>query len=175
MSAERQHGECCPSPTIVFLVFLAILSVVIDGGIAHADDSPQYGGCIVREKKSDGTKCDPEKERCICNLEAGVAVAVTVGRYENGKFSAGLLPGIGYGLVLFPERWYSLGLAVYGQMVAGGGPSEVMVSSLFSFARYVRFGLGLRWIDMPSSRTTSYLFGFGNDYGGSPAYLRKQN
>jgi hypothetical protein len=167
--------ECRPSPTTVFLLLLSLLAVALGIGIARADDSlsPQGGGCIVREKLPNGNKCGPFDENCKCALEAGVAIAVTVGKYEGGKFSAGLLPGIGYGLVLFPERWYSLGIAAYGQLSVGGGPSTAVLSGLVSFARYVRFGLGSTWHDQPTMRSTAYLFGFGSDFGGSPEYLRK--
>ena len=106
-------------------------------------------------------------------------MAVTVAKYAAGKFTAGLLPGIGYGFVLFPERWYSLGVAAYGQLMVGGeNPYEASVSGLVSFARYLRFGIGSDWTGhagQSATRNTAYLIGAGSEYGGSSAYVKNQS
>jgi hypothetical protein len=162
------------------MIALVALSLLLGAGLAMGSEasSPQYGGCIVQEKSSSGKPCDPKLEDCKCLLQAGVAVAVTVAKYAAGKFTAGLLPGIGYGVVLFPERWYSLGLASYGQLMVGGENAyEASVSGLVSFARYLRFGIGSDWTGHAggsATRDTVYLIGAGSDYGGSSTYTKSQ-
>ena len=103
-------------------------------------------------------------------------MAVTVGKYEGGKFSSGLLPGLGYGLVLAPDEWYALGLSLYGQLSVGTAPNTGALSCLLSFANYARFGVGETWTEQaagPARRSTALLFGFGSDVGGSPRYVKK--
>lgn len=101
---------------------------------------------------------------------------MTVGKYEGGKFAAGFLPGLGYGLVLLPKKWYSLGLAAYGQLSVGTSPNTGALSFLLSFANYVRVGLGETWEEQssgPARRSTALLFGLGSDVGGSPRYVEE--
>jgi hypothetical protein len=127
---------------------------------------PQFGGCIVWE----------DEAKTSCKIETGPSVAVTVGKYQEGKFSAGLLPGIGYGATLYPERWYAVGLALYGQLQVGGSePSSGAFSGLLSFANYVRLGGGKTWVEQssgPAKGPWCLLFGLGTDFGGSPSYVR---
>jgi hypothetical protein len=99
---------------------------------------------------------------------------VTIGKYEGGKFSAGFLPGLGYGLVLAPTKWYALGLGLYGQLSVGTAPNTGALSLLLSFANYVRAGFGETWEEQPTGparRSTALLFGLGSDFGGSPRYV----
>jgi hypothetical protein len=136
---------------------------------AHAAEpaTRTFGGCIIWQ----------DDAHTICKLEAGPTVAVTIGRYQDGKFSAGLLPGIGYGVVLAPAEWYAVGLAAYGQLLVGNGQNQAALSGLFSFANYVRFGIGQTWAEQPTGpalRSTAYLFGLGADFGGNPSYVAKQ-
>jgi hypothetical protein len=158
---------------------LVVVSVLLGFGLAVAGEanSPKYGGCIVEEKGASGKICDPKLEDCKCLLQAGPAAAVTVAKYAAGNFVAGLLPGLGYGLVLFPERWYSLGVAAYGQLMVGGeNPWEASVSGLVSFARYLRFGLGSDWTGhagKSAARDTAYLIGLGSEFGGSSPSSRE--
>lgn len=105
-----------------------------------------------------------------------MTAAVTIGRYEGGKFSAGLLPGLGYGLVLSPDRWYALGLAAYGQLSVGSPPNTGALSALVSFANFIRFGVGETWTEQasgPARSSTALLFGLGSDIGGSPKYMKE--
>jgi hypothetical protein len=126
-----------------------------------AERGPQFGGCILTVSPTE------------CRLEAGPSVAVTVGKYESGKFSAGVLPGVGYGLTLYPQRWYSLGLAGYGQLSVGGAaPSSGTLSVLMSFAEYVRLGVGRTFLE-GGGGSTALLFGLGLDFGGSSSYVRE--
>jgi hypothetical protein len=142
-----------PHP-ILALVFLAAMAAP-----ARAE-GPQFGGCILAASPTE------------CRLQAGPSVAVTVGKYESGKFSAGVLPGVGYGLTLYPERWYSLGLAGYGQLSVGGvSPSSGTLSILLSFAEYVRFGAGRTFLE-GGGGSTAVLFGLGVDFGGTTGYVR---
>jgi hypothetical protein len=145
---------------------LVALAIVLLTSPARAETpTRQYGGCIVWQ----------DAAHTACRLEAGPTFAVTVGRYEDGKFSAGLLPGIGYGLVLNPSEWYAVGLAAYGQLMVGGGQNQAALSGLFSVANYIRFGIGQTWIEQPAGpavRSTAYLFGLGTDFGGSPSYVK---
>ena len=166
--------SCRPSPTTVFLLLFAVLSVVVGIGLAKADEivTPRFGGCILAAKNPQGAVCDPKKEKCECLLQAEPAAAVTVAKYESGKFSGGLLPGLGYGVALFPRRWYAVGAAAYFQLSVGGAlPSAAALSGLLSFASYVRVGLGSTWTEQatgPLKRSTAYLFGLGSNFGSSP-------
>lgn len=169
------------SPTTVFLLLLCSLALLLGATLAHSEEWPEeagqsgdvkYGGCVVYAKVAH--PCNPVLEKCPCLLQAGPSVAVTVAKYDSGHFSAGIMPGIGYGLVLFPGRWYEAGLAGYGQLLVGGStPNAATVSGLFSFAHYVRFGLGQTFTEQsavapgPAARATSYLFGLGSDLGAS--------
>lgn len=128
--------------------------------------TPQFGGCAWWVDASHKS----------CRLQAGPTVTVTLGKYERGKFAAGFLPGLGYGLVLYPDRWYALGLGAYGQLSVGTAPNTGVLSLILSFANYVRLGLGETWEEQPSGpaqRSTALLFGLGSDVGGSPRYVRK--
>jgi hypothetical protein len=155
---QPQAPSSGSTPTVL-LGFILGAAVLLSAGQVRAADR-QFGGCIVQRKVAE----------TACLLEAGPSVAVTVGKYSDGKFSAGLLPGIGYGLTLFPGEWYAVGLAGYGQLEVGGGQNTAALSGLLSFANYVRFGLGSTWTEQPTGpafRSTAWLMGLG-----SPRYVR---
>lgn len=144
-----------PKAAAVLLLAGSLLLV----GSAHA--SPEWGGCIL-----DGRVC------------FGPAAALTVGKYQGGKFSAGLMPGACYEAVAYPERWYSFGASVCGQLEVGGpAPNQGGVSGLLSFANWFRGGLSRVWTEQPEGPAKgewAALFGFGTMIGGSPKYVASQ-
>lgn len=152
-------------------ILLLVGASALGAAPARADaPSNKYGGCIVWS----------DVDHAECTLEAGVATAVMLGRYESGRFSAGFLPGIGYGLVLAPDHWYALGVAAYGSLLVGStasspAPDGASLSAVVSFANYLRFGIGETWLQQevgPVKRGTAFLFGLGDNFGGGPEARR---
>ena len=121
---------------------------------AMAEDGPRFGGCFAGGK--------------LC---AGPSAAITVGEYSlgTGKFSGGIMPGIGYGLTYQPSKWYATGLALYLAFTVGRGqPNQASPTLLLSFASYVRAGVGAivqEQVEGPASVSWRILFGFGADFG----------
>jgi hypothetical protein len=136
---------------IVLIRLLALLALLLAWPAFGAES--KYGGCFA-----DGRLC------------AGPSATVTLGQLNlsTGKFSAGTLPGIGYGLVLNPDRWYSAGVGLYENLQIGQGePNHAITSFVFSFAEFIRLGLaiGAFETDGPVRTDLRLLFGLGADIG----------
>jgi len=127
--------------------------------LCHAQ---QFGGCFATGR--------------LC---AGPSATVAVGEFNlaTSKFRAGALPGVGYGLTLNQDRWYATGVAAYVAFSVGQGePNQAVPSVIFSFANYLRFGVGLSIAEQsegPTLKQWRLLFGLGTDMGGSPTYVRQ--
>jgi hypothetical protein len=144
----------------VFVLFIAFFSIQSD---ARADTSSQFGGCLAGGD--------------IC---LGPSASVTVGQFNlsTSKFSGGVIPGIGYGATYKPNEWYATGAALYLSFQVGQGqPNQAVPSLMFSFANYVRLGVGVSIVEQesgPTKNSWSLLFGLGSDFGGSPKYVKNQ-
>lgn len=133
----------------------AVAGIVLLASLSSAPAQAQtYGGCF-----DDGRIC------------AGPAVALTVGQLNlsTGKFGGGVSPGIGYGLVLHPDRWYATGLAFYAAFSVGGGkPNSLDPSLMLSFANYLRIGFAVPISEREGgglNREFVLRFGIGADVG----------
>jgi hypothetical protein len=129
-------------------------------------EAQQFGGCFLQ-----GRAC------------AGPSATISVGVYNatTGKFSGGVVPGLGYGITYAPDQWYAAGLAAYFSFQVGQGqPNQAVPSLMLSFANYIRVGLGVRITerqepappDAPPGTQWLVFFGLGSDFGGSPKYIR---
>jgi hypothetical protein len=102
----------------------------------------------------------------------GPAVAITVGRYNltTGKFSGGVIPGIGYGATIAADQWYQTNLSMYLDFKAGGAePNQATPSIMVAFANYVRVGLGASFTEQstgPAQIQWMLNFALGSDFGG---------
>lgn len=138
---------------------LLACSLLLSGQARAAE--PQFGGSVLGG-----------------DLAFGPAATITVGRYQAGKFSAGVMPGACYEAVAWPDTWHSLGLSFCGQLSVGGSEAnQGGVSGLLSFANWFRAGVGEVWTEQaagPAKRDTALLFGFGTMLGGSPKYVASQ-
>lgn len=138
---------------------LLACSLLLSGQARAAE--PQFGGSVLGG-----------------DLAFGPAATITVGRYQAGKFSAGVMPGACYEAVAWPDTWHSLGLSFCGQLSVGGSEAnQGGVSGLLSFANWFRAGVGEVWTEQPAGpakRDTALLFGFGTMLGGSPSYVASQ-
>ena len=139
----------------------AVAALLLVGSLllaGQAQASPEFGGCVL-----DGKLC------------FGPAAAVTVGKYQGGKFSAGIMPGACYEAVAYPDRWYSFGVSGCGQLEVGGSaPNSGGGSLLASFANWFRGGISRIWTEQPAGPSKgewAALFGFGSMFGGSPKYV----
>lgn len=155
---ERSTDKGGAKLAALYLLALAAIMAwaainVVDMARANAD---QFGGCTA--------------DRSVC---AGPAVAVTLGQLNlsTGKFGGGVSPGIGYGLVLNPDRWYATGLAFYAAFSVGGGkPNSLDPSLMLSFANYVRLGFAVPFSEREGDGLGHEFvlrFGLGSDFGRS--------
>ena len=129
-------------------------------GVAHGDDAPtrRFGDCI-----NDGFFC------------FGPSATISVADYDlkAHRTKLGFIPGIGYGVNFFADKSYALGASIY-LAVSGdsASPTVITPSIIFSFAEYVRFGIGFTHVDatdtVPSSMAPQLFFGFGVDLGTTP-------
>jgi hypothetical protein len=133
---------------------------------AHAQtvsSSPQFGGCLAG-----GDVC------------LGPSASITVGEFNlsTSKFAGGIIPGIGYGATFRPNEWYATGAALYLSFIVGQGqPNQAIPVLMFSFANYVRLGLGVSITEQtsgPAQTQWKLFFGLGSDFGGSSKYVKNQ-
>jgi len=142
----------------------AIVLGLLTFALCRLASAQQFGGCFAAGR--------------LC---AGPSATVTVGEFNlaTSKFRAGVLPGVGYGLTYNQDRWYATGAAAYVAFSVGRGePNQAVPSVIFSFANYMRFGVGLSIAEQPDGPTLKQwrlLFGLGSDFGGSPKYLQQLN
>jgi len=148
--------------TRIHLLAVALGTLLLLFGVCSKANAQQFGGCFAAGR--------------LC---AGPSATVTVGEFnlDTAKFRAGVLPGVGYGLTFNQDRWYAIGAAAYVAFSVGQGePNQAVPSVIFSFANYLRFGVGLSIAEQPEGHTLRQwrlLFGLGTDMGGSPAYVRQ--
>ena len=163
--ADRQKDAGLSSIlSVLFLLALFTgICTILYSATARADDSQQFGGCLAG-----GDVC------------LGPSASITVGEFNlsTSKFSGGVIPGIGYGATYRPNEWYATGAALYLSFLVGQGqPNQAVPTLMFSFANYVRLGLGLSVTEQdsgPVSTQWKILFGLGSDFGGSPKYVKTQ-
>jgi hypothetical protein len=149
--SPSKKGTAC-----VLALMLAAMTLLWSGRSLAADS--QFGGCFAG-----GQLC------------AGPSATITVGEFNltTQKFSGGVSPGIGYGMTYAPDAWYATGLSAYLAFTVGGGqPNSARPALMFSFANYVRLGMGMAITerDVGILQQWSLLFGLGSDFGGSPTY-----
>lgn len=136
------------------LLVLAAAALCLQAMPARAQGLPtrSLGGCAGRNN-------------WFC---AGPTLSVTLTQLSlkdltpSGTFE----PGLGYGITLFSDQWYTVGLGVaYSLTTPPQGPSTFAPSAVLSFAEYLR--IGLMW-----SKTTgqpperALLIGMGFELGG---------
>jgi hypothetical protein len=132
-------------------VIAALLCLLV--AKASAEDGPRFGGCF-----SGGALC------------VGPSAAITVGELNlsTGKFSGGVIPGVGYGIVYQPSKWYATGLAAYLSFLVGRGQANQVAPTLMvSFASYIRLGLGAIVQEQeagPARTQWRLMFGMGSDF-----------
>jgi hypothetical protein len=108
---------------------------------------------------------------CAESMRAGVSTAITVGEFNlsTSKFAGGVVPGIGYGITVWPNKWHAVGLAAYLSFIVGKGqPNQAAPTLMLSFASYVRLGLGAIVQEQeagPARTQWRLLFGLGADFG----------
>lgn len=133
----------------------AIVACILASVPARAQSS-QFGGCV-----RDGAVC------------FGPSATVTVGQFDfsTSKFSGGIVPGVGYGATLAPSQWYATGAALYLSFLVGQEqPNEAVPALMFSFANYLRAGVGVSIRETAGPVETAWrsMFGIGSDIGGPP-------
>ncbi len=114
--------------TTAITAFLLAVLMLGFAAVARADDSapPPLGGC--------------NKALTVC---WGPTTSISVVAYSlsTGQFSAGLIPGAGYGVTLWRNTSYALGLGGYASLkTTGTGPTTGLFSVIASFNNYLRFG-----------------------------------
>jgi hypothetical protein len=130
---------------------------------ADAQVSTQFGGCFAG-----GDVC------------LGPSASITVGEFNlsTSKFAGGVIPGVGYGATYRSSEWYAAGAALYLSFVVGQGqPNQAVPALMFSFANYVRLGVGVSVVEQasgPAQTQWKLFFGLGSDFGGSPKYVKSQ-
>lgn len=154
------------------VISLLVLSCL--AGRAAADDSAQpdrkFGGC-----NDAGSICaGPSASASFVILDL-----------SDGTSKGGFVPGAGYGVTFFANRWYNTGLSVYISYVTSGNslPSVLTPTLVLSFAEYVRIGFGFeRTSALPATTGTPatptktdaiMVLGFGLDFGSTPGSQNK--
>lgn len=113
---------------------------------ADAPVPSQYGGC-----NKAGTFCyGPALSLSLVGLDL-----------RSGKFTAGIIPGAGYGMTFFADKPYQLGVGGYAAIQSGPETTSGMFSGIVSFAQYVRTGVG--WQIVGGSHATLLMLGLGAD------------
>ncbi len=147
---------------LVIGVLAGMVCLALTMRTACAEDGPQAGGCFAAGK--------------LC---AGPSAAITVASFNlaTSQFSGGVAPGVGYGLTYAPDRWYAVGLDLYGSLRLGQGqPNQATFSLMGHFANYLFVGIGpsITQRDGHSALVQwSILGGLGIPIGGTTSYVRE--
>lgn len=135
-------------------VAIALALLLSASAVSAQEPTPQrFGGC-----SRGGSVC------------AGPTIAVTLVGYDldTKKLSTGVMPGLGYGVNIWADKWHTLGLAAYGSIRQQDGNTNGMFSALFSFAEYVRLGIARDVVSAtdatPAKGSWVILGGFGADF-----------
>ena len=150
-------------PTRAITILLLVLAILDPSPALAQDASTQFGGCLAG-----GAVC------------LGPSASITVGEFNlsTSKFAGGVIPGVGYGATYRPSEWYAVGAALYLSFLVGQGqPNQAIPTLMFSFANYVRLGIGATILEQasgPAQVQWKLLFGLGSDFGGSPKYVKSQ-
>lgn len=98
------------------------------------------------------------------NFCAEPAASITLVGYgfRTHKFSSGFVPGIGYGVIAWANRWYSLGAELRAS-VQTGAEDRAIFSLPICFAKFVRIGPSFQVIN--GSGEWGLTFGLGVDAG----------
>lgn len=114
-----------------------------------AQETPKFGGCL-----KNGTTC----------FAPSVSTNVVAMSLKTGDVTSTFDIGLGYGVTFFSDRWYRTGFSVTAALPSIDGARRVQPAALFSFAEYVRLGVGKA---MFAPTTPAFLLlGFGSDFGG---------
>jgi hypothetical protein len=130
-------------------------AIIADAVANAAPDARRFGGCF--------------RGGAIC---AGPSVNLSLLAYDLKRetFRAGFMPGAGYGLTLWANRWHSVGISGNAFVAfSSAGVDSATLSGIVSFAEYVRVGYGLEVVGardgVSSSRSRYLLLGIGADFG----------
>ena len=114
---------------------------------ARADEATRpFGGC-----NSLGTIC----------YGPTMAISLVGMDMSTGKFTAGVIPGAGYGITFFADKPYQLGLGGYAAIQTGPDTTSGLFSGIVSFANYLRVGVG--WQVLGATHSSLLLLGLGTD------------
>ena len=127
----------------VTALFIALGFFVFLSMVAHADET-RFGGCW-----SDGEWC----------VQPTASVFVGRVKLNDGTFSGGLIPGIGYG-INYESGWIKAGSAVYLATDFVSDTKSINTNIVFSFMEYIRLGIGVDIIE-GSGTSPILLFGIG--------------
>lgn len=130
----------------LLLVMVLFLGALV-ASVARADEPARtFGGC-----NKVGTFC----------YGPTVSISVVGMDVKTGKFTAGVIPGAGYGVTFFADQPYQLGLGGYAAIQSGPDTTSGLFSGIVSFAQYLRVGVG--WQVIGGSHSTLALLGLGAD------------
>lgn len=102
---------------------------------------------------------------------AGPTVSVALVGYDlsTKKLQTGIMPGLGYGVNLWANKWHTVGIGVYAAIrQTEDSTTNGMFSFLVSFAEYVRLGIARDVTSAtdvaPARGSWVVLGGFGADF-----------
>lgn len=133
-------------------ILLVLLGSLMFAQPARATD---FGGCF-------------DAGKTIC---AGPSATLTLVGLDlkQGTFATGIIPGVGYGVTFFSDKWYVTGLAFYANLSTTSAGTSGLFSMIGSFANYVRFGVGETIIGAGLGNgfqhNLTLLLGVGADFG----------
>ncbi len=87
-----------------------------------------FGGCVATKKLG-----------AVC---AGPAASLAVLKYEDGRLLTGFTVGGGYGLSIFTERFYSIGLSLQALHSVSNADEPLTAAGMLCIAKYLRVGVG---------------------------------
>ena len=118
-----------PPKTPALMLGLLILGLSVPG-MVRAD--PQFGGCLTGTKYAD-TCFGPSLSISLVQIDL-----------KAGTVTTSVSPGIGYGMSWYTGRWYEMGASGYVTFRDTSTGQALVPSAVFSFAHYVRLGLGVQ-------------------------------
>ena len=106
---------------------------------------------------------------CLANGRVCLGPQYTLGLSElnltTKKFSAGFMPGIGYGATFAPGQWYQSAAGLFVQAKFGqDGPNQVIPSVVVHLLSYLTLGYGVALTETsgPMQVDQKLIFGIGN-------------